>query len=134
MDTGAAQSVAPPSFACHLPLREKFASRRGAEFQTADGGRIANQGRRSIPSYRQQGKSVVMEYEVTDVVKPLNAVTHICDKGNTVTFTSEGGWIWNEETNNYTEFGREEGVYVLETWAQLRPNEVNSLGFTRRDS
>ena len=132
MDTGAAQSVAPPSLACHLPMVETAASRRGAEFQTADGNRILNQGRRSIPSYTSEGKQVTMEYDATDVVKLLNSVSQICDKGNEVTFTKWGGYIWNEATNNVTEFIRDKGVDVLETWTQLQADEVNTQGFTRQ--
>ena len=48
MDTGAAESVVPLSLGSDLPIRETEASRRGSQFQTAAGTKIANQGARSI--------------------------------------------------------------------------------------
>ena len=115
MDTGAAESVAPPVLAAHLPIKETVASQRGAEFQTAGGGRIANQGERTLPSYTDQGQPVDMTYSVAELVTPFNAVSQICDRGNGVWFDANGGYIMNKETGNVVEFSRERGVYVLET-------------------
>ena len=95
MDTGAAESVAPPALAAHLPIKETAASKRGAEFQTAGGGRISNQGERTLPSYTDKGQSVEMTYSVAEVVKPLNAVSQICDRGNGVWFDSSE-WLYRE--------------------------------------
>ena len=130
MDTGCGKSVAPPSLACHLPLIETEESRRGAEFQTAGGGKLANQGDRVIPCWTNVGQAVEMKYSVADVVRPLNAVSQICDRGNEVTFTSEGGYIWNKNSNNVVEFPRERGVYVLDTWMQMPREAVKESGFT----
>ena len=132
MDTGAATSVSPPALACHMPFAPTPASQKGAEFQTADGGKIVNQGRRTIPSFTHAGEAVNMKYDVADVIKPLNSVTQICDEGNQVLFTKNGGCIWNETTGHVVEFSRERGVYVLETWTHLPQSTVNEMGFMRR--
>ena len=133
MDTGCGKSVAPPSLACHLPIVETEESRRGAEFQTAGGGKIPNQGDRVIPCFTNHGQAVEMTYSVADVVRPLNAVSQICDRGNEVTFTSDGGYIWNKKTNNIVEFPRERGVYVLDTWLQMPRESVRESGFARQE-
>ena len=133
MDTGAAESVAPSTLACHLPIHETQASRRGAEFQTAGGGKIVNQGERIIPSCTDSWQPVEMKYSVVDVIRPLNAVSQICDRGNEVTFTKDGGYIWNAQTNNVIHFPREKNVYVLETWTQMPRASVQETGFTRQE-
>ena len=133
MDTGAAKSVAPPSLACHLPIAETPESRRGAHFQTAGGGKLVNQGERTVPCWTNVGQAVEMKYSIADVVRPLNAVSQICDRGNEVTFTAEGGYIWNKATNNVVEFPRERGVYVLDTWLQMPRESVKESGFTRQE-
>ena len=53
-----------------------------------------------------------MTYQVADVTKPLNSVTKMCDSGNVVTFTAEGGTIKNLWTGASMHFGRESGVCV----------------------
>ena len=133
MDTGCAKSVAPPSLASHIPIMATEDSKRGAEFQTAGGGKLANQGSRVIPAFTGEWQPVDMTYAVADVVKPLNAVSQICDRGNEVTFTATGGYIWNRETNNVVEFPRERGVYVLETWVQMPLDAARASGFTRQE-
>ena len=86
-----------------------------------------------IPSWTTVGQPVEMTYAVADVVKPLNAVSQICDRGNEVTFTATGGYIWNRETNNVVEIPRERGVYVLDTWIQMPNDAVKESGFARQE-
>ena len=74
-----------------------------------------------------------MKYSVADVIRPLNAVSQICDQGNEVTFTRIGGYVWNEETNKVAPFDRENNMYVLETWTQTPRSVANESGFTRQE-
>ena len=75
----------------HLPLQESVGSRRGQEYHTASGATLVNQGQRCIKAMTDDGVAVQMTYQVTDVTKPLNSVSKICDQGNSVTFNSVGG-------------------------------------------
>ena len=60
-------------------------------------------------------------YQVTDVTRPLDSVSRVCDQGNHVLFTQTGGWIMNHETGRYAWFPREHGVYVLHSWINEFP-------------
>ena len=95
----------PETFARNIPLMEIEASRQGQMYHTADGGRCTQ--RMVINSAR---------YQITDVTRPLNSISRVCDQGNNVLFTKTGGWIINHETGRYTWFPREHGVYVLHSW------------------
>ena len=70
-----------------------------------------------------------MTYQVAEVTKPLNSVSKMCDAGNVVTFTAHGGTIKNLWTGTTTRFGRESGVYVLNTWVRRgTPDKLDFVG------
>ena len=79
---------------------------------------MKNKGQRCVQAWTDEGSPVVMTYQVAEVTKPLNSVSKICDAGNVVTFTAQGGTIRNLWTGAVTSFGRDAGVYVLNTWVK----------------
>ena len=78
-----------------------------------------------------------MTFQVSAVNKILASVAGICDNGNTVVFTSQGGIIKNTKTGRETRFRGQGNVYVMDIWV-LNPNhretidETEILGFTRQ--
>ena len=126
MDSGAAESVAPPSTCPHFPLMESPGSRAGQEYRTAGGERLKNKGQRQVQAWTEEGCPVGMTYQVAEVTKPLNSVSKMCDAGNVVTFTAHGGTMKNLWTGTTTRFGRESGVYVLNTWGT--PDKLDFVG------
>ena len=89
MDSGAAESVAPPTTCPHLPVTESLGSRAGQEHRTAGGERL-NKGQRHIHPWTDEGCPVGMTYQVADVTIQLNSVSKMCDAGDAVTFGVEG--------------------------------------------
>ena len=71
-----------------------------------------------------------MTYQVADVTKPLNAVSHMCGAENVVTFTAEGSTIKNLRMGASMHFGRESGVYVLNTW--VKRGALGEMDFARQ--
>ena len=116
MDSGAADSVAPPHVARGTPIRESAGSKAGQTYYTADGSRIPNQGEKTVVAFTDQEVPLAMRYQIADVTKPLNSVGEICDKDNYVVFGAQGGYIKDRWSPNKTFFRREYGVYVLRTW------------------
>lgn len=133
MDSGAAESVAPPGLASHIPLRESEASRRGQVYHTADGTKIPNLGERVVQTETEDGQRYNLTYQVASVTKPLNSVSKICDKGNIVVFTSDGGFVQNSWTGQRTCFAREHGVYVMHSWVEVGSKGRGSSDFSRRE-
>ena len=110
MDSGAAESVAPPSVCHHLPMQESAGSKRGQEYHTANGAKLVNQGQRRIKAVTEEGVDVQMTYQVANVTKPLNSVSKICDQGNIVVFSKNGGCIVNRTGNSI--FSRKRCVHA----------------------
>ena len=123
MDSGSAECVAPEDIARNTPLMETEASRQGQTYHTADGGVIKNKGEKIVTMYSERGDQFRARYQITDVTRPLNSISRVCDQGNHVLFTQTGGWIINHETGRYTWFPREHGVYVLHSWINESPTE-----------
>ena len=95
-DSGSAECVAPEDIAKSIPVVETEASRQGQTYHTADGG--------VITMYSETGDQYRARYQITDVTRPLNSVSRVCDQGNNVLFRQTGGWIISHETGRYTWF------------------------------
>ena len=109
------ECVAPETIARNIPLMETEASRQGQTYHTADGGVIKNKGEKTVTMYSEDGDQFRARYQITDVTRPLNSISRVCDQGNNVLFTKTGGWIINHETGRYSWLPREHGVYVLDS-------------------
>ena len=59
------------------------------------------------------GSKRTLNLQVADVHRVLLSVSKICDAGNTVVFTANGGRIVNETTGEEDHFGRKDGVYRM---------------------
>ena len=124
VDSGAAESVAPPSVGRSFQIQESEGSRAGQKYVTADGTALVNLGEKCIKATTNEGHCVNLGFQMADVTKPLASVGRICDSGNEVSFGPNGGYIYNTMTGCVTEIKRVNGVYVLEAW-------VDSAGFAR---
>ena len=120
MDSGSAECVAQESIAKSIPLVETEASRQGQTYHAANRGVIKNKGLKTVTMYSETGDQYRVGYQITDVTRPLNSVSGVCDQGNNVLFTQTGGWIINHATGR---FPREHGVYVLHSWITEFPTE-----------
>ena len=127
VDSGAAESVAPPTVGQAFAAMESEGSKRGQLYITADGTRLPNLGQKSIVAETSEGNVVSFGFQLADVTKPLASVGKMCDAGNQVTFGPHGGQILNLMTGRVTEFKRANGVYVLDAWASAK-----GQGFARQ--
>ena len=89
----------------------------------ADGGVIKNKGEKTVTMCSETGDQHRTRHQITDVTRPLNSVSRVCDQVNNVLLTQTGGWIINHETGLFTWFLREHGVYVLHSWINQFPTE-----------
>ena len=133
MDSGASESVGPPSMCPSYPITSSPGSRAGQEYVSASEHTITNQGEQLLNVMTQDWREANVKYQIADVTRPLNAVSEICDAGGAggqyVIFGKHGGWIVNPEQNTQTEFQREGGVYTMTVW--VKPREEN-VGFPRQ--
>jgi len=134
MDSGAAQSVAPPSMAPGVSIEASPGSQRGQHYVSASGGRLPNMGQQKLRVQTNEGREAMVLYQVAEVSRPLTAVSQTCDHGNWVVYTPHGGFIYNLATGGETNFERRGGIYELDLWV----NEADlsggspSTGFPRQ--
>ena len=124
VDSGAAESVAPPSLAPWAPMEESPGSRRGQHYLSASGERLPNLGQKTLDVVTEDGMAATTKFQIADVTRPLCAVSKICDQDNVVVFTRDGGFV-EGPTGMRMPFRRERNVYLMDTYA-LEP-----AGFTR---
>ena len=86
--------VAPLDLAKNILLKDSEGSRRGQVYHGAAGDKIAN-GEKQINAVTESGDAYNATYQIAAVTKPLNSISKICDRGNTVIFGSNGGVIVN---------------------------------------
>ena len=110
MDSGAAQSVAPPSMVSGVVIETSPGSQRGQHNVSASGGRLPNMGQQKLKIQTNEGRDAMVLYQIAEVSRPLTAVSQTCDNGNWVVYTPEGGFIWNLKTGGKTSFERRGGI------------------------
>ena len=114
MDSGAADSVAPPTLAPQVEITESPGSRRGQCYVSASGNRLSNMGQKVLKIQTNEGKDTTVLYQIAEVSRPLTSVSATCDKGNWVVYTPQGGFIYNMQTGERTNFERQGGIYQLD--------------------
>ena len=112
IDSGAARSVCPVTT---CPENGLLPITSGPEyFRTATGDKVTNHGLRRIQGCATEGTDLTLLYNVADVSTPLDSVSQICDKGNVVVFTAQGGYICGP--HGRLSFKRRNDTYVRQTW------------------
>ena len=114
IDSGAARSVCPVHMCADLGTSP--AVNGPDHFLTATGARVANHGLRQVRGCADEGIDLTMTYNVAEISTPLDSVSQICDKGNIVVFTADGGFICGPRGR--LAFRRKNDTYVRHTWVR----------------
>jgi hypothetical protein len=117
LDSGAAECVCGSGHFGDVRMEsDPGRPKANTEYVTADGMRIPNLGEKRVHGTTTSGSPLNVKFQVTQVEKPLMAVSKLVDAGHTVQFTENGGQIVNSRSGRITEFRRKDGVYVLDMW------------------
>ena len=116
VDSAAEESVCPKAWGDHFGTEDV---RPGEEMRlvNANGGKIAHYGSRRVAFKPRDGnKCIGLDFEVTDVKKPLVAVFRICEKGNLVQFgpKDEDNFVKKNKTQEKIMMKKEGNSYVME--------------------
>ena len=114
LDSGAADSVAPPTLAPQVEITESLGSKRGQCYVSASAGRVPNMGQKVLNVQTNEGKDTTVLYQIAEVSRPLTSVSATCEKGNWVVYTPEGGFIHNCQTQERTYFERKGRISELD--------------------
>lgn len=128
LDSGAAECVCGSGHFGDVKLEsDPGRPKANTEYVTADGMRIPNLGEKRVHGTTSGGSPLNVRFQVTQVEKPLMAVSKLVDAGHTVQFNEKGGQIVNNRSGRITEFRRKDGVYVLDMWVPA-PSDSASGG------
>ena len=123
IDSGAGENVMPEYMAPCTPVQQS--KEAGVMYTAANGDTMPNRGCKRVKVTTKEGQLRTMNMQVTDVNRALMSVAKICDAGHTVTFTTDGGVIRNNQSGEETKFRRENNVYRMTV-------KLNEMGFTRQ--
>ena len=114
VDSAAEESVCPSSWGTQFGLHPVPAEQQMA-FVNASGGRIAHYGSRKVVVEAASGKHLAMNFQVTDVKKPLLAVSRLIEHGNVVQFGQRPGesYIQNISTGDKLFLERRGNSWVI---------------------
>ena len=132
IDSGASDSVAPPSLAPEVAVQSSEGSRRGQTYSGAVKGArdLVNKGEKELCMVTRDGLETTAKWQIVDVNRPLSAVRRMCKQGNRVIFGLHGGVVQNIATGAEIPFEVENEIYTMELW--LPPNAAAAnQGFPR---
>jgi hypothetical protein len=117
IDSGAGECVCGPQHfsGIDMTVNPNRAS-AGTEYICADGARIRNQGEKLVPGLSDEGSSMSINFQVTQVEMPLIAVSRLTAIGHQVWFGGDHGVITHGSSGKQTKFFKKKGVFVLRIW------------------
>jgi hypothetical protein len=134
LDSGAGECVCGPQHfsGIEMTVNPNRAS-AGTEYICADGARIRNQGEKLVPGLSDEGSSMSINFQVTQVEMPLIAVSKLTAVGHRVWFEGDHGVIQHGSSGRQTKFFKKKGVFVLRIWVpRARPTSAAALSGGRR--
>jgi hypothetical protein len=134
LDSGAGECVCGPQ---HFESTEwvEDPKRPGAstEYVTADGGRLPNLGEKLVKGLSEEGSKLAIRFQVTNVDRPLIAVSRLTAAGHDVRFGRDGGTITNQANGKVTKFFKKNNVYVMRVWVKrAMPKKTRMSGGSRQ--
>ena len=113
IDSGAVDTVGPPSVGKAFKMYRTEASEAGRHFRAANGSMIINHGEKKITGCTEDGRKLQMRMTVADVGKVLMSVAKACESGYRIVFDEEGSYMEEKRTGLKTSIHKKNGVYVM---------------------
>ena len=118
VDSGASETVIGEDMLTAVETKEGPASRRGVQYEVANGVRIPNLGEKHFSGYTHEGFRRSMKAQVCDVNKALLSVHKLVQAGNKVVFEREGSYVEDEVTGEKMWLQEKGGMYMLKMWVR----------------
>ena len=118
VDSGATETVLGEEDLPSIELKAGAASRRGTEYEVANGVRIPNLGEKRFMAYTEEGSVRSITAQVCEVNKPLLSVRKVMAGGSRVVFDEEGSYIESKATGERTWMRESGGMFMLKMYVQ----------------
>ena len=119
VDSGACDTVLPSRMLSSIRTESTEASRRGDEYEVANGHSIPNYGQKRcvmMTSGSAIPKGVI--FQVSDVHKPLMSVGSMADAGFECLLSKNGGIMRDVDTGEEIPLERRGNLYILTAWVK----------------
>ena len=132
VDSGACDTVMPGEECAHRDVVSSEKSRKGLNYEVANGHEIPNQGERRCVAMTENSRTPKrIEIQVASVHKCLLSVAKCADMGYDCIIWKDGGYLWDQFTGEKVSIRRKGTLHVLKMW--VRPVKENeTMGFPRR--
>ena len=120
VDSGATETVVPPDVLHCINLMQGAASKRGVEYEVANGEKIPNLGEKKFVGTSEEGTERNMTAQVCDVNKALLSVKRVVKAGNRVVFDEDGSYIEDKQTGEKMWMEENNGMYILKLWVRAK--------------
>ena len=101
-----------------VPTQPSAGSKRGIEYEVANGVTIPNEGEKHCVAYTAESAHKSLTAHVCGANKALLSVSQSVKKRNRVVFQEEGSYIENRTTGEVLPLREENGMYMLKVWVQ----------------
>ena len=128
IDSGACDNVMPTNLTPHISLMQNENSRRGMEYEVANGEGLPNQGeKRCVMMTENSGLAKKIVFQCADVHMALLSVSRVADLGYQCSLGKDGGELVDMVTGDKIPLHRRGNLYVMRAW--VRQDEA---GFVRQ--
>ena len=118
VDSGASETVIGECMLAGVETQEGPASKRGVQYEVANGIRIPNLGEKHFRGYTDEGMPRTLKAQVCEVNKALLSVSKLVQMGNRVVFDSQGSYIEDQTTKEKMWLREQGGMYMLKMWVK----------------
>ena len=118
VDSGASETVVNEDMLKSVMTQDSAASKRGVEYEVANGVRIPNLGEKRFVGTSDEGISRRLTAQVCDVNKALLSVSKVTRSGSRVIFDADGSYIEDKNSGERMHLVEKNGMYMLNLWTK----------------
>ena len=135
IDSGAVDTVMPPTIAQHFPLEETARSRSGEGYLAANNSVIPHYGMRKLKGQSDVYRPISMIAQVAGVKSALLSVNRLLEAGNRVHFEVGNCYVEHVQSGLKTEVIERNGAFEIGFWVPRAQSEnaANKQSFPRQD-
>ena len=126
IDSGACDTVMPTRLCSHISIVQTEDSRRGMEYEVANGETIPNVGeRRCLLMSEDSANPKRITFQCADIHKPLLSVSRCADLGYKCVLDDIGGELIDKVSGEIIPLHRRGNLYVMRAW--IRQDESSDF-------
>ena len=114
-DSGSADHVCPEEEFPSVKMEPSQGSKKGRKYVAANGHKVPNMGQKKMPMITEDGKQLMITWQVTKVVKPLLSVSKLTENGNMVILDNMMPRIVSRD-GHITWLRKKNGTYECDLW------------------